>query len=1461
MSASNVKTFRQPPEFDEKKSFESWKNEVEIWSLVTDLDKKKHALAVTLSLAGRARDIALEIPAADLNKDDGMTTLMTALDNVFLKEEKDRAYEAYLDFDNVKRQSGVAMTDYIVDFEQKYNVMRKFNMELPDAVLAFKLLETAGLDLKDKQLALTACSKHTFADMKAALKRVFGEKSGHKAGAITVNQDAAYYTDQRRDASRAQSGRAKSPLPGTNPLDKYGRRTKCGICQSTFHWVKDCPHKKELVKLTEECESEEHPEECNITLFSKESEIFMVEALGSAVIDTACTRTVCGEKWLDSYVSGLNGADVNKIVNTSSKKPFKFGDGQVVYSTKMVKIPAKIGDTKCAIETEVVPSDIPLLLSKASLKKAGAVLNLENDTAVMFKQPIALELTSSGHYCINIQNTESPSEAYENVVLAITEGMTKEQKHKALLKLHKQFGHASTDKLNKLLSNAGNTDGECTAILADIVAKCEICLKYSRAKPKPAVGLPMASRHNETVAVDLHELEPNVWYLHIIDQFTRFSAGCIVTSKKPAVIVKAFMQYWIGVHGAPLRLYSDNGGEFNNEEVRDMAENFNIEIKTTAGYSPWSNGLLERHNQTLTEILLKVKLDKGLDWSTALIWALMAKNTMQNVNGFSPYQLVFGENPNLPSVLVDRPPALEGTTMSEWVGKHITALHEARKAFTEAECSERIRRALRKQLRPTDEKYETGDKVFYKRADCVEWKGPGIVIGQDGVVIFVRHGGTYVRVHHSRLRKVGASEDPERPGQNDTQTNMTVPENDAVPVNDDVTVPVNDAGIVPDPDITVPAVTDGNIAVPVIDAETEVNNDNRGMQIMDDGVGREMIDKGMARGQSDHDMQIHNSQGVNNEDNHQIGIRVENSLGLKTGQTISYLDNVTGVSHTAEVIGRAGKAKGKYRNWYNLRYIEPSNIAGTMGSADLGKVDNLEVTPQCSVELCSNYVEQNDVLVTEGISFDKAKQDEIGNWRKNGVFEVVQDVGQRRVSTRWVCTLKETPDGIIPKARLVARGFEEFHNKDLQKDSPTCSSESLRLLMSVICQKRWPLNSMDIKSAFLQGMELSRDIHIRPPPEAKSEGTLWKLKKCVYGLTDASLYWYNRVKATMLETGATMSQVDPAVFYWLDGECKVTGVLACHVDDFIWGGSDEFATTIIPQLKTVFQVGREEQDNFCYVGMELATVNGQVLVQQELYIKNLQPILIDPARALQRDAVLTESETDSLRSKIGQLLWVARQSRPDIMFDTCALAANLNHATVQSMHEANKVVRKLKSEHVTLKFQNLGNEDFLRLVVFSDASMGNLPDGGTQGGHLIVLMGEDGRFSPICWQSKRIRRVVRSTLAGETLALADGIDNAIFLSSLYSELSTGTIKQHTLPVMCVTDNYSLIEAIKSTKSVTEKRLRLEISGIKELIQNKKIEKILWSATKEQLADCLTKKGASALILLKALKDGQWNLDN
>ena len=52
---------------------------------------------------------------------------------------------------------------------------------------------------------------------------------------------------------------------------------------------------------------------------------------------------------------------------------------------------------------------------------------------------------------------------------------------------------------------------------------------------------------------------------------------------------------------------------------------------------------------------------------------------------------------------------------------------------------------------------------------------------------------------------------------------------------------------------------------------------------------------------------------------------------------------------------------------------------------------------------------------------------------------------------------------------------------------------------------------------------------------------------------------------------------------------------------------------------------------------------------------------------------------------------------------------------------------------------------------------------GSQGGYLIFLVDENSKFNLISWQSKRIKRVIRSSLAAETLALSDSVDHAILL--------------------------------------------------------------------------------------------------
>ena len=91
------------------------------------------------------------------------------------------------------------------------------------------------------------------------------------------------------------------------------------------------------------------------------------------------------------------------------------------------------------LKTDVVGSDIPLLLSRTAMKRAGVKMDLENDSATIFGKDIALNLTTSGHYCIPIDRTENI--AVEEVFSVKLEEMGRQDKVKTLLKLHRQLLH------------------------------------------------------------------------------------------------------------------------------------------------------------------------------------------------------------------------------------------------------------------------------------------------------------------------------------------------------------------------------------------------------------------------------------------------------------------------------------------------------------------------------------------------------------------------------------------------------------------------------------------------------------------------------------------------------------------------------------------------------------------------------------------------------------------------------------------------------------------------------------------------------------------------------------------------------------------------------------------------------------------------------------------------------------
>ena len=119
-----------------------------------------------------------------------------------------------------------------------------------------------------------------------------------------------------------------------------------------------------------------------------------------------------------------------------------------------------------------------------------------------------------------------------------------------------------------------------------------------------------------------------------------------------------------------------------------------------------------RHNVILDRIISKVKDDTGCNLEVAVAYTVASKNALAIVYGFSPNQLVFGKNPNFPSNLTNKLPALEPVTSLDIVRQNSPAIHSATKAFIEAESSERISRTLREQSR------QSNPRIFHMVTLC-----------------------------------------------------------------------------------------------------------------------------------------------------------------------------------------------------------------------------------------------------------------------------------------------------------------------------------------------------------------------------------------------------------------------------------------------------------------------------------------------------------------------------------------------------------------------------------------------------------------------------------------------------------------------------------------------------------------------------------------------------------------------
>ena len=1359
--------YKAPPSMRDGLSYDDWKKELNIWKTFTSLNPEKQGPAVFLTLTGKAREAVLnDVEPTDLSAGDGLMKLTNSLDTIYLKDESQTQFAAFDDFITYRRKSSEGLKNFLIEFDLRYKKIKNQKMELPEGVQAYCLLKCANLDSGQEQLCKATCQELTYENMKKQVQKLISNKECVDTSEIspihfTEDQEdhQAFYGSSNKNYRRfnqPDENASRNPKR-MNPPDEYGNPTPCRYCHSIYHWIDKCPDAPDSARRPRNHRSlrgratrpfsrtsrggnqwnsnrgsneDIYFTECSETdcvFLAEEQEMDLLkEAIGHCVVDSGCSRTVCGELWLSSYLDSLSTRDRENVLSRPSYYNFKFGVGKVYRSSQEVTIPIYIQGRKLKISTQVVEANIPLLLSRSTMKKASAELNFETDIIKIFGKEVPLKISQSGHYCLPIGRPVSVDNPETVLFTSPLANVRRKDVHQSIEKLHKKFIHPPAYKLKKLINDSGIKDKDILNAVDFVSEKCTTCKMFRTTPPRPVVSFPIASTFNEVVALDLKFLDSSI-ILHMIDHATRYSRACIIPNKKKRTIVRGILDHWISIFGSPQKFLSDNGGEFVNDEFTELAEQFNITVLTTAAESPWSNGLCERHNGILADLVQKTQIDTNCSLEMCLSWAVAVKNTSTNVYGFSPNQLVFGRNPSLPNVTDDKPPA--GNDPTELMRQTLTCLQAARQEFTSQQACEKLRRALSKKTR-NQLHYSNGDSVFYKRDNSRMWHGPAKVLGRDSQNYLLKQGGTYVRVHPCRMQlETPLSEIKDLPSEPDNQ-DLCEPTKKLEPV------------------------------------EQERNE----------------------------------SSSSENEENDKI-------------------------PHTVNNQGTQGTTAQPIRNSrlpLAIRRLADHNVPPTTNT--------------------------DDVFITNCSKLVDAKHEELKKWKDLEVFKEVEDEGQYpRVTTKWVCTEKEKGGKTVTKARLVARGFEE-NDAQIRTDSPTCTKQSLRTLLCILASNNWSLHTLDVRSAYLQGSPISRELFLIPPKIAQTD-KLWKLQKCPYGLVDAGRQWYIKIQQHLKELGGKPLSLDPGVFIWKDGGSLV-GMVAFHVDDFIFGGTQCFHTNTIAGLKEKVQIGTEESTKMKFLGLHIHEDEEYIHLHNNPYTCSLEETNICSEDRRNQSRTLNQLEKSKLRHSSGQINWIATQSRPDIAFDNCAVGTSIANATVRHLIECNKAIRKAKARSVTLSFPKRFQADSLQIVCFCDASFANLEGRGSQGGHIIFVTDRCGNYCLIGWQSNKIKRVVSSTLSAECLAAVEATETCIHLRLSLSEILNKTTKD--IQISVLTDNRSLTDAAHSTTTVSNKRLQIELAVLRNMIQSGELNEFRWVPGESQVANALTKAGASSDFLLDIL---------
>ena len=203
------------------------------------------------------------------------------------------------------------------------------------------------------------------------------------------------------------------------------------------------------------------------------------------------------------------------------------------------------------------------------------------------------------------------------------------------------------------------------AVCAAVCKSCQVCqqIKTPRQPPygtcKPLNSQDSASSPMHTVNLDFVWGLPSVHgltgFLTIVDGFSKHVTAYPLKTSCTSQVVARCLKEWSALFGMPFRIRSDQDPRFTSHVLQEVLKHSGISVSMSSGYHPVANGIVERVQQTLVQMLRASILSSNSSWPELLPLCCFALNSVPHSStGHSPNRLMFGRDlPDLPILASD----------------------------------------------------------------------------------------------------------------------------------------------------------------------------------------------------------------------------------------------------------------------------------------------------------------------------------------------------------------------------------------------------------------------------------------------------------------------------------------------------------------------------------------------------------------------------------------------------------------------------------------------------------------------------------------------------------------------------------------------------------------------------------------------------------------------------------------